>query len=79
MVLTYDRKKILAEKKGTEVCPAMFFGGFKLQPEKITTRKKKGTVVWPTVEIHVPGGTVGYPAQLGLTWRNRQVTQHNQD
>jgi hypothetical protein len=30
----------------------MFFGGFKLQPEKITTQKK-GTVVWPTVEIHV--------------------------
>ncbi len=23
--------------------------------------------------------TVGYPAQPGLTWRNRQVTQHNQD
>ncbi len=21
----------------------------------------------------------GYPAQPGLTWRNRQVTQHNQD
>jgi hypothetical protein len=31
----------------------MFFRGFKLQPEKNTTRKKKGTVVWPTVEIHV--------------------------
>jgi hypothetical protein len=31
----------------------MFFGGFKLQPEKITTPPKKGTVVWPMVEIHV--------------------------
>ncbi len=53
MVLTYDRKKLLPEKKGTVVWPAMFFGGFKLQPEKITARKKKGTVVWPTVENHV--------------------------
>jgi hypothetical protein len=33
-------------KKGTVVWQAMFFGGFKLQPEKITTRKIKGTVVW---------------------------------
>ncbi len=37
---TYDRKKILLEKKGTVVWPAMFFGGFKLQPEKVTTGKK---------------------------------------
>ncbi len=35
------------EKKGTVVWPALFFRGFKLQPEKITTRKKQGTVVWP--------------------------------
>ncbi len=40
-VLTYDRKILLPEKKGTVVWPAMFFGGFKLQPEKIMTRKKK--------------------------------------
>ncbi len=41
MVLTYDRKKNLPEKKGTVVWPAMFFGGFKLQPEKIMTGKKR--------------------------------------
>ncbi len=40
MVLTYDRKKLLQEKKNTVVWLAMFFGGFKLQPEKITTQKK---------------------------------------
>jgi hypothetical protein len=54
MVLTYDRKNLLPEKKVQSVIwPAMFLGGFKLQPEKITTQKKKGTVIWPTVEIHV--------------------------
>ncbi len=36
------------EKKRTVIWPAMFFSGFKLQPEKITTGKK-GTVVWPSV------------------------------
>ncbi len=35
----YDRKK-----KPTVVWPAMFFSGFKLQSEKITTGKEKGTV-----------------------------------
>jgi hypothetical protein len=29
------------EKKRTVVWPAMFFSGFKLQPEKITTGKKR--------------------------------------
>ncbi len=29
------------EKKRTVIWPAMFFSGFKLQPEKITTRKKR--------------------------------------
>jgi hypothetical protein len=49
----YDRKKLLRTgKKGTVVWPAMFVGGCKLQPEKITTGKK-GTVVWPTVEINL--------------------------
>jgi hypothetical protein len=46
-------EKNTTRKKGTVIWPAMFFSGFKLQPEKITTRKKKGTVVWPTVEIQV--------------------------
>jgi hypothetical protein len=32
--------KITTKKKGTVVWPAMFFGGFKLQPEKITAGKK---------------------------------------
>jgi hypothetical protein len=72
MVLTYDRKKLLPENKGTDSrlanhvfwrvqitteknydpppkkvqssgrrLKSMFFGGFKLQPEKITTRKKR--------------------------------------
>ncbi len=49
---TYNRKKLLPEKKGAVVWPAIFFGGFKLQPEKITTGEK-GTVVWPTVEINL--------------------------
>ena len=40
MVLTYDRKQLLSRKKGTVVWPTMFFGGFKLQPEKNTTGKK---------------------------------------
>jgi hypothetical protein len=32
---TYDRKKILPEKKVQSIVwPSMFFGGFKLQPEK---------------------------------------------
>ncbi len=56
MVLTYDRKIFLPEKKvqssGRQL-KSMFFGGFKLQPETITTRKKLGTVVWPTVEINL--------------------------
>jgi hypothetical protein len=38
---TYNRKKLLPGKKGTVVWPAIFFGGFKLQPEKNTTGKKK--------------------------------------
>ncbi len=50
--ITYVRKKLLPEKKGTAVWPAMFFGGLKFQPEKIMTGKK-GTVVWPTVEINL--------------------------
>ncbi len=38
------------EKKNcTVVWPAMFFSGFKLQLEKITVGKKKGTVIWPSV------------------------------
>jgi hypothetical protein len=39
MVLTTG--KITTGKKGTVVWPAIFFGGFKLQPEKITTGKNK--------------------------------------
>jgi hypothetical protein len=39
---TYIRpEKLLPEKKGKVVWPAMFFGGFKLQPENITTPKKR--------------------------------------
>jgi hypothetical protein len=40
---------VTTSKKGTVVWPAMFFSGFKLQPEKITTGKKKLTVVWRSV------------------------------
>jgi hypothetical protein len=41
----YDQKK-----KRTVVWPAMFFSGFKLQPEKITTGKiRYSRVVWPAV------------------------------
>ncbi len=47
MILIIEKKYY--RKKGTVVWPAMFFGGFKLQPEKIT-KGKKGTVIWPTVE-----------------------------
>jgi hypothetical protein len=39
MVLTTGKNYY--RKKGTVIWPAMFFGGFKLQPEKITTRKKR--------------------------------------
>jgi hypothetical protein len=39
MVLT--TRKITTGKKGTVVWPAIFFGGFKLQPEKITAGKKR--------------------------------------
>jgi hypothetical protein len=49
---TCNQKKIITGKKGTVVWPAIFFSGFKLQPEKITTGKK-GTVIWPTVEINL--------------------------
>ncbi len=39
---TYIRpEKITTRKKGTVVWPAMFFGGFKLQPEKLQPEKKK--------------------------------------
>ncbi len=34
-------ENITTRKKGLVVWPAMFFGGFKLQPEKVTTRKKR--------------------------------------
>jgi hypothetical protein len=51
----------------------MFFGGFKLQPEKITTRKKKGTVVWSTVEINLtdnqPSVVSKYKHQLLQNWK----------
>jgi hypothetical protein len=81
MVLTYDRKKLLPEKRYSRLAghvfwrvqittgknydpkkkvqssgrrlKSMFFGRFKLQPEKITTPPKKDTVVWPTVEINL--------------------------
>jgi hypothetical protein len=45
----YNRKNYDQKKKGTvESSDRPFFsGGFKLQPEKITTRKIKSTVVWP--------------------------------
>ncbi len=47
-------EKITTRKKGTVIWPAMFFGGFKLQPEKITIRpEQKGTVVRLTVEINL--------------------------
>ncbi len=39
----------MTKKKRTVVWPAMFFSGFKLQPEKITTRKTKRSVVQPSV------------------------------
>jgi hypothetical protein len=52
MVLTYDRKILLPEKKVQSSGRPCFLAGSnynrkKLQPEK------KGTVVWLTVEIHV--------------------------
>ncbi len=40
---------VTAGKKITVIWPAMFFSGFKLQLEKITTKKKKRTVVRPSV------------------------------
>ncbi len=44
----HNRKKLRPEKRYSRVFrPAIFSGGFKLQPEKITTRKIKGTVFWP--------------------------------
>jgi hypothetical protein len=38
-ILTTGRK-ILPEKKGTVIWPAIFFSGFKLQPEKLRQKKK---------------------------------------
>ncbi len=39
---TYIRsEKITTKKKGTVVWPAMLFGGFKLQPEKLRPEKKR--------------------------------------
>jgi hypothetical protein len=34
-----------------------------------------GGVGWGYVRVYLflPGGTVGYPAQPGLTWRNREL------
>jgi hypothetical protein len=39
-VLTTRKNYYRKKKKGTVVWPAMIFGGFKLQPEKITSRNK---------------------------------------
>jgi hypothetical protein len=63
-------------KKRTVVWPAMFFSGFKLQPEKTTTRKKS-TVVRPSVgnwkKIYLEK-----KVQLSLVigWRAKHKTQH---
>jgi hypothetical protein len=66
-------EKITTRKKGTVIWPAMFFGGFKLQPEKIMTRKNKGTVVWPTVEI-----VSKYEHQLLQNWKKLQPKKKGQ-
>ncbi len=60
MVLTTG--KITTGKKGTVVWPAMFFGGFKLQPKKITTGRKKNQSQNNPPEIYV----VLVPAKI---WR----------
>jgi hypothetical protein len=64
-------------KKRTVVWPAMFFSGFKLQPEKITTGKIKRTVVRPSVgnwkKIR-PEKKV--QSALVVGWRAKHKTQH---
>jgi hypothetical protein len=54
---TYIRlEKIITRKKGTVVWPAMFSSGFKLQPDKITTQKKRYSHLadgWNTSQITV--------------------------
>jgi hypothetical protein len=50
---TYIRpEKILPEKRYSHLAGHVFWR-VQITTGKITTRKKKSTVVWPTVEIHV--------------------------
>jgi hypothetical protein len=72
------------EKKRTVVWPAMFFSGFKLEPEKITAGKKRySRVVWPAVfsggfkfqpeknTTRKIKGTVVWPMEAAQIWRER--------
>ncbi len=69
--------KLQPEIKGTVIWPSVamsdcfggfvtiFFGGFL---DQITNYDRK-----KQVQLSGPGGTVGYPAQPGITWRNRRL------
>jgi hypothetical protein len=65
------------KKKRTVVWPAMFFSGFKLQPEKITTGKKtysRPAVSWKLEKI--TSGNKKVQSSLVVGWRATHKTQH---
>jgi hypothetical protein len=47
--------------------------------DPIIIRLKDRDIIFLCKRYFYLGEPSGYPAQSGLTWRNRQVTQHNQD
>jgi hypothetical protein len=70
-----DPKKLGPEKKDTVMWPAMFFGGFKLQSEKITTGKKRYShlaVSWKLEKI-----TSGKKGTVVWSSVGAQNTKHN--
>jgi hypothetical protein len=63
-------------KKGTVVWPSMFFGGFKLQLEKITTGKKRYSrlaVSWKLEKITCKKKRESH---LVVGWSTKHKTQH---
>ena len=72
----FGRNVTTGKKKPTVIWPAMFFSGFKLQPEEITTGKK--TYSHPAVSWKLEKITSGKKVQSSLVvgWRAKHKTQH---
>ncbi len=70
-------RNVMTGKKRTVVWPAVFFSGFKLQPEKITTRKKNVQLFGRQLET---GKNYARKKKVQLSlvigWRAKHKTQH---